>query len=213
MEYYPEANEESVTINLFKKYRKGDLNSRNEIIEHNMRLVIYIAKKFSNHDIEELISVGFIGLIKATDSFDIDKEIKFVTYASRCIENEMLMFIRKNNRHKMTCSIEEKIGKTNNDCTLLIKDILESSTETINEVIENENKKENLKHLKNLLYEELTPKENLLIQLSYGFINDICYRQLKIAEILGISQSYVSRQKKKIIKKLLFSVKKNNINY
>src|SRR5690554_900590 len=172
------------------------------LVEHNLRLVVYIAKKFDNTGIgvEDLISIGTIGLIKAINTFNPNKNIKLATYASRCIENEILMFLRRNNKTRMEVSIDEPLNVDWDGNELLLSDILGTEEDTISKDIE----KEVDKKLLNKALAKLSERERVIVQLRYG-INTTDgneYTQKEVADYLGISQSYISRLEKKIIKRL-----------
>ncbi|MFV0441866.1 MAG: RNA polymerase sporulation sigma factor SigE [Lachnospirales bacterium] len=176
-------------------------NGRNILIEHNLRLVVYIAKKFENTGVslEDLISIGSIGLIKAINTFKSDKNIKLATYASRCIENEILMFLRKNNRTKGDVSIDEPLNVDYEGNELLLSDILGTDKDIIYKDIEKEVEKDLL--LKAI--DKLNKREKKIIELRFGIYNDGDeLTQKEVADMLGISQSYISRLEKKIISRL-----------
>ena len=182
-------------------YRLGkDLSVRDTLVEHNLRLVVYIAKKFENTgiNIEDLISIGTIGLIKAINTFRADKSIKLATYASRCIENEILMFIRKTAGMKQEVSFDEPLNVDRDGNELLLSDVLGSEEDTVFASIEFE---EDRKTVHKAL-EELEPRERVIIQLRYGLCGGKEHTQKEVADMLGISQSYISRLEKKIIERL-----------
>ncbi len=172
------------------------------LIEHNLRLVVYIAKKFDNTSVgvEDLISIGTIGLIKAINTFKADKNIKLATYASRCIENEILMYLRRNNKTKMEVSIDEPLNVDWDGNELLLSDILGTDDDVISRDIENETEKS----LLNMAIDRLNPREQKIIQLRYGIGREDGEEltQKEVADMLGISQSYISRLEKKIMKRL-----------
>ncbi len=179
-----------------------DPEAKSRLIEHNLRLVVYIAKKFDNTGVgvEDLISIGTIGLIKGINTFRSDKKIKLATYASRCIENEILMYLRKNNKTKLEVSIDEPLNVDWDGNELLLSDILGTDEDVISRDIENEVEKK-------LLYkaiDKLKPRERIIVEMRYG-LNDSRGEELtqkQVADALGISQSYISRLEKKIIKRL-----------
>ncbi|MBQ8214989.1 MAG: RNA polymerase sporulation sigma factor SigE [Clostridia bacterium] len=182
-------------------YRLGkDLSVRDTLVEHNLRLVVYIAKKFENTgiNIEDLISIGTIGLIKAINTFRADKSIKLATYASRCIENEILMFIRKTAGMKQEVSFDEPLNVDRDGNELLLSDVLGSEEDTVFASIEFE---EDRKTVHKAL-EELEPRERVIIELRYGLCGGKEHTQKEVADMLGISQSYISRLEKKIIERL-----------
>ncbi len=187
---------------MLKAYAEGDMNARSVLIEHNLRLVVYIAKKFENAgvNVEDLISIGTIGLIKAVNTFKIDKKIKLATYASRCIENEILMYLRRNNKTKLEVSIDEPLNVDWDGNELLLSDILGTDEDVIYKDIENEVERKLL--LKAI--DKLSDREKTIIQLRFGLGKGSGKEmtQKEVAEMLGISQSYISRLEKKIIKRL-----------
>ena len=172
------------------------------LIEHNLRLVVYIAKKFDNTGVgvEDLISIGTIGLIKSINTFDPDKNIKLATYASRCIENEILMYLRRNNKTKMEVSIDEPLNVDWDGNELLLSDILGTDEDIIYKDIEDEVERKLL--LKAV--DKLSEREKTIINLRFGLgsSNGEELTQKEVAELLGISQSYISRLEKKIMKRL-----------
>ena len=176
--------------------------ARSILIEHNLRLVVYIAKKFDNTGVgvEDLISIGTIGLIKSINTFDPDKNIKLATYASRCIENEILMYLRRNNKTKMEVSIDEPLNVDWDGNELLLSDILGTDEDIIYKDIEDEVERKLL--LKAV--DKLSERERTIINLRFGLgsSNGEELTQKEVAELLGISQSYISRLEKKIMKRL-----------
>lgn len=184
----------------------GDEHARELLIIHNLRLVVYIAKKFENTNvnIEDLISIGTIGLIKAVNTFSVDRKIKFATYASRCIENEILMFLRKASQRKNEISIEEPLNTDWDGNELLLCDVLGSDYDAINRDIEQELEC-------NLLLEavsKLNTREAMIMELRFGLNGNKEHTQKQVADLLGISQSYISRLEKKIIRKLKTDLEK-----
>ncbi len=182
------------------KARSGDINARNILIEHNLRLVVFLAKKYENtgFDIEDLVSIGSIGLIKGINTYKIDKNIKLATYASRCIANEILMFLRKNKRKKIEISLEETLNYDAEGNELRLVDILGTDDDVVPKKFENMMDKETLKKEIDIL----DKREKEIMTLRYGLNNTEEYTQKEVAEMLGISQSYISRIEKKIVKKL-----------
>ncbi|MBE6141034.1 MAG: sigma-70 family RNA polymerase sigma factor [Firmicutes bacterium] len=182
------------------KAKQGDIESRNILIEHNLRLVVFLAKKYENtgFDIEDLVSIGSIGLIKGINTYKIDKNIKLATYASRCIANEILMFLRKNKRKKVEMSLEETLNYDAEGNELRLEDILGTDIDVVPKELENIIDKEILKKEIDILDE----REKEIMTLRYGLNNTMEYTQKEVAEMLGISQSYISRIEKKIVKKL-----------
>ncbi len=171
--------------------------ARGKLIEHNLRLVVYIAKKFENTGIyiEDLISIGTIGLIKAVNTFCADKNIKLATYASRCIENEILMYIRKNASHTGDISIDEPLNSDAEGNQLLLSDILGSDEDSISAEIQKDEERRMIYNAIALL----TPREQEIITLRFGLFGKKEMTQKEVADHLGISQSYISRLEKKII--------------
>lgn len=182
---------------LLERLMKKDLEAKNILIERNLRLVVYIAKKFENSgvNIEDLISIGTIGLMKAINSYDLDKNIKLATYASRCIENEILMFLRKNNKIKTEVSIDEPINIDSEGNDLSLGDILGTDNDSIFKSIEDDDNKKILSQA----IQNLNNREKTIMQLRYGFDGIEELTQKEVADKLGISQSYISRIEKKVI--------------
>ena len=179
----------------------GSLMARESLIEHNLRLVVYVAKKYdnvNNGSIEDLISIGTIGLIKAINTFKMDKNIKLATYASRCIENEILMFLRKNNRIRLEISLDEPLNVDYDGNELLLSEIVGTEDDLVNKEIEGNEQKEQLYQA----IEQLGEREKMILQMRYGLTGQEELTQKDVANILGISQSYISRLEKKVIKKL-----------
>ena len=176
--------------------------ARKKLIEHNLRLVVYIAKKFDNTGVgvEDLISIGTIGLIKAINTFNPEKNIKLATYASRCIENEILMYLRRNNKTKLEVSIDEPLNVDWDGNELLLSDILGTDEDVIYKDIEDEVEKK----LLNKAISRLTERERQIVDLRFGLSSEdgTELTQKEVADMLGISQSYISRLEKKIIKRL-----------
>lgn len=176
--------------------------ARSTLIEHNLRLVVYIAKKFDNTGIgvEDLISIGTIGLIKAINTFNPTKNIKLATYASRCIENEILMYLRRNNKTRMEVSIDEPLNVDWDGNELLLSDILGTDEDVIYRDIETEVEKSLLKKA----VEKLSARERTIVELRFGLNSPKGEEmtQKEVADLLGISQSYISRLEKKIMKRL-----------
>ena len=174
--------------------------SRSILIEHNLRLVAFIAKRFENTgaNIEELISIGTLGLMKAISTFNKEKNIKLATYASRCIENEILMFIRKTASQKKEISIDEPLSVDWDGNELLLSDILGSDSDVVSREMEENEEKCMLRSA----VDELSPRERIIIQMRYGLIDGNELTQKEVADALGISQSYISRLEKKIMQQL-----------
>lgn len=185
---------------LLQKLPIGDPAAKSMLIERNLRLVVYIARKFENTgiNIEDLISIGTIGLIKAINTFKIDKNIKLATYASRCIENEILMYLRKNNKLKSEISFDEPLNIDWDGNELLLSDILGTDEDiTIKDLDANVDKKLLLSAL-----EQLNEREKQIMELRFGLVGNEEKTQKDVADMLGISQSYISRLEKKIIRRL-----------
>lgn len=182
------------------KAKQGDIEARNVLIEHNLRLVVFLAKKYENtgFDIEDLVSIGSIGLIKGINTYKIDKNIKLATYASRCIANEILMFLRKNKRKKIEISLEETLNYDAEGNELRLEDILGTDDDIVPKEFENKVDKEILKKEIDILDD----REKEIMTLRYGLNNTEEYTQKEVAEMLGISQSYISRIEKKVVRKL-----------
>ena len=174
--------------------------ARDALIEHNLRLVAYIAKRFENTgaNIEELISIGTVGLIKAISTFNSDKNIKLATYASRCIENEILMFIRKTSSHKREISIDEPLSVDWDGNELLLSDILGSDADVVTKDMEAVEEKKIVREA----VSDLNDRERIIVELRFGLGNQAPLTQKEVADALGISQSYISRLEKKIMSRL-----------
>ena len=181
-------------------FKNGDESKRDLLIEHNLRLVVYLAKKFENTgvDTEDLISIGTIGLIKAVKSFDIEKNIKLATYASRCIENEILMYLRRIVKTKSDISLEEPLNVDGEGNELLLSDILGTDPDLVYKNVENKAEVEMLYYF----YEKLPQKERYILKMRFGLFGFEEMTQKEVADVLGISQSYISRLEKKIIGKM-----------
>lgn len=192
-------NEEARYIALMEA---GDERAKNKLVEHNLRLVVYIAKKFDNTGVgvEDLISIGTIGLIKSINTFNPEKNIKLATYASRCIENEILMYLRRNNKTKLEVSIDEPLNVDWDGNELLLSDILGTDEDVIYRDIESEVERKLL--LKAI--DKLSEREKTIINLRFGLgtRDGQELTQKEVADLLGISQSYISRLEKKIMKRL-----------
>ena len=195
-----DAREEGKMIGMLGTEEDG--KARSALIEHNLRLVVYIAKKFDNTSVgvEDLISIGTIGLIKAINTFKPDKNIKLATYASRCIENEILMYLRRNNKTKLEVSIDEPLNVDWDGNELLLSDILGTDEDVIYHGIEDEIEK----NLLNTAISRLAPRERKIVELRYLLPNADGEEmtQKEVADLMGISQSYISRLEKKIMKRL-----------
>lgn len=183
-----------------EKHAKGSAQARSMLIEHNLRLVVYIAKRFENTPVtlEDLISIGTIGLIKAVNTYNMDRKIKLATYASRCIENEILMFLRRSSRSRCEVSFDEPLNVDWDGNELLLSDVLGTEADVVNRGIEQETEKQLLREALTLL----TKREREIMEMRFGLAGKKELTQKEVAERLGISQSYISRLEKRIIKRL-----------
>lgn len=197
---FPEPLKEDMERFYLEGVSKKDISARNKLIEHNMRLVVFIAKKFEGPKLmlEDLISIGSLGLIKGIESFKLDKNIKLATYCSRCIENEILMFLRKTQKLKLEVSLDNALSADGEGNELVLADIIGTNENEIMDNILNKEKRQ-------ILYEsikKLTCREQEIISLRFGLYNYDEMTQKEVATFLGISQSYISRLEKKTIDKL-----------
>lgn len=185
---------------IMRRIEEGDESAREPLIVHNLRLVVYIAKKFENSGVgvEDLVSIGTIGLIKAVNTFCPSRNIKLATYASRCIENEILMYLRKINGMKSEVSIDEPLNTDWDGNELLLSDVLGSDPDIVNRDIELEDEK----NLLTATLEKLNGREKVIMKMRFGIGGEKEHTQKEVADILGISQSYISRLEKKIIQRL-----------
>ncbi|KLU64978.1 RNA polymerase sigma-35 factor precursor [Desulfosporosinus acididurans] len=185
---------------LLERLEMGDPSIRDILIERNLRLVVYIARKFENTGIgiEDLVSIGTIGLIKAVNTFDPQKKIKLATYASRCIENEILMYLRRNNKTRSEVSFDEPLNIDWDGNELLLSDVLGTENDVISKPIEEQVDRQ----LLHLAMERLTNREKIIMELRFGLDNGVEKTQKEVADRLGISQSYISRLEKRIIRRL-----------
>ena len=187
------------------KAEQGDENAKNKLIEHNLRLVVYLSKKYENTkvDLEDLVSIGTIGLIKGINTYKIDKNIKLATYASRCIDNEILMYLRKNKKRNADVSLEESLSFDAEGNELHLEDILGTEPDIVTKEIEdNDIKKILLKEINSL-----SKRDKEIMKLRYGLFGEEEITQKELAEKLNISQSYISRIEKKVIKKIKESIR------
>lgn len=194
----PLSKEEEILY--VSKSMEGDQEARAKLIEHNLRLVVFLAKKYENTkvDLEDLVSIGTIGLIKGVNTYKLDKNIKLATYASRCIDNEILMFLRKNKKRKCDISFEDSLSYDSEGNELHLEDILGTDFDIVTKGLEDETNKK-------LLYTEinkLNKRDKQIMILRYGLFNNEEKTQKEVAELLGISQSYISRIEKKVIRRL-----------
>lgn len=188
-----------------KKAEAGDNLAKEKLIEHNLRLVVFLAKKYENTniDLEDLVSIGTIGLIKGVNTYKLDKNIKLATYASRCIDNEILMFLRKNKKRRGEISFEDSLSYDGEGNELHLEDILGTEKDIVTKGIEEE-------HDKKILYQEinkLKKRDKEIMILRYGLFNTKEMTQKDVADLMGISQSYISRIEKKVIKKIQTATK------
>ena len=195
----PEPLTKEEEVFYVKKSMDGDNFAKDKLIEHNLRLVVYLSKKYENTgvDLEDLVSIGTIGLIKGINTYKLDKNIKLATYASRCIDNEILMFLRKNKKRKGEVSFEDSLSYDSEGNELHLEDILGTEPDIVTKELEQLTEK-------NLLYEEvskLNKRDKQIMTLRYGLFNNEEMTQKDVANLLGISQSYISRIEKKVIKR------------
>ena len=191
---------------IFEKLEKNDPSAREMLIVHNLRLVVYIAKKFESTGVgvEDLVSIGTIGLIKAVNTFRPHKNIKLATYASRCIENEILMYLRKSVQYKNELSIDEPLNIDYDGNELLLSDIIGTDEDVVSKGIESEVECEILRNA----VSSLGKREREIMEMRFGLVDGQEKTQKEVAEMIGISQSYISRLEKKIIKKLSVQLEK-----
>lgn len=187
-------------LDLARKMNAGDMEARNRLIEHNLRLVVFLAKKYENtgYELEDLVSIGTVGLIKGIDTYKVDKNIKLATYVSRCIANEILMFLRKNKKRRTEISLEETLNYDSEGNTLCLEDVLGTDEDIVATSFEKMIDKRYLESELN----NLNDREKMIMSLRYGLNNKEEYTQKEVANILGISQSYISRIEKKIISRI-----------
>lgn len=185
---------------LARRSALGDMDARNKLIEHNLRLVVFLAKKYegTGENLEDLVSIGSIGLIKGINTYKVDKNIKLATYVSRCISNEILMFLRKNKRRSLEVSLEDTLNYDNEGNTLNLEDVVG----TDNELVEDTYIKKLDQHYLEAELNKLNDREKLIMTLRYGLNKSDEYTQKEVASMLGISQSYISRIEKKVISKI-----------
>lgn len=186
-------------------FQNGDLKARDKLIEHNLRLVVYLSKKYENTkvELEDLVSIGIIGLIKGINTYKNDKNIKLATYASRCIDNEILMYLRKNKKRKADVSLDESLSFDSEGNELHLEDILGTEKDIVTKDLEeNDMRKIMLKEIG-----KLNERDKQIMVLRYGLNDTKEYTQKEVAELLGISQSYISRIEKKVISKISSMIK------
>ena len=193
--FSPDEEQEKISL-----LCRGEEKVKQELIEHNLRLVVYVARKFDNTGVEldDLISVGTIGLIKAINTFNADKNIKLATYASRCIENEILMYLRKVTRIKGEISLDEPLNVDWEGNELLLSDVLGTDSDVVYKDMETADETRTLREA----IERLSPRERQIMDLRFGLKGEEELTQKEVADVLGISQSYISRLEKKIVYKL-----------
>ena len=185
---------------LLSRMAAGDAAARDDLITHNLRLVVYLAKKYESSGVpaEDMISIGTIGLIKAVNTFTPDRSIKLATYASRCIGNEILMCLRKTAARRQETSLEEPLNVDGEGNELLLSDILGSEEDTVSQHLEQDAERAVLHRA----VESLSPREKQIMELRFGLGNGVEHTQKQTADVLGISQSYISRLEKRIIRQL-----------
>lgn len=192
----------------FEKFKKGDKEAKDKLINHNLRLVAHIVKKYSGAgEADDLISVGSIGLIKAINSFEYDKGTQLSTYAARCIENEILMLLRLNKKHKVVFSLEESLGQDKDGNDIELADIIPSQEEEVFAVVENNILTEKIV---DIIEKHLSQREAKIIKLRYGINGQAALTQREVAKKLGISRSYISRLETKALEIIRQNMEKNN---
>lgn len=191
-------------LDLARRSSVGDIDARNKLIEHNLRLVVFLAKKYENtgYDIEDLVSIGSVGLIKGVNTYKVDKNIKLATYVSRCIANEILMFLRKNKKRRGEISLEDTLNYDAEGNSLCLEDVLGTDEDIVAEEYEHHLDKRFLEGELN----NLNDREKMIMTLRYGLNNGEEYTQKEVASMLGISQSYISRIEKKVISRIRASI-------
>lgn len=205
-ETLPAPLEKEEEAKIFARIENGDESAREPLITHNLRLVVYIARKFENSGagLEDLISIGTIGLIKAVNTFCPSRNIKLATYASRCIENEILMFLRKNTQLKMEISIDEPLNVDWDGNELLLSDILGSDPDLISRDMETESERAQLRRA----VTDLCERERTIMAMRFGLFGMKPHTQKEVADMLDISQSYISRLEKRIVERLRTELEK-----
>ena len=201
----PEPLTKEEEVELVKKSMDGDEDAKAKLIEHNLRLVVFLSKKYENTkiDLEDLVSIGTIGLIKGVNTYKLDKNIKLATYASRCIDNEILMYLRKNKKRRGEVSFEDSLSYDAEGNELHLEDILGTEPDIVTKGLEEETEKSLIRKEINKLNE----RDRKIMILRYGLFNNEETTQKDVADILGISQSYISRIEKKVIRRLKNIVK------
>lgn len=200
----PEPLSKEKEMYYIEKSMAGDINAKNILVEHNLRLVVFLAKKYENTgvDLEDLVSIGSIGLIKGVNTYKSDKNIKLATYASRCIDNEILMFLRKNKKRKGEISFEDSLSYDSEGNELHLEDILGTDEDIVTSGIERETEKK----LLNSEISKLNGRDRQIMVMRYGLFGTEAMTQKDVADTLGISQSYISRIEKKIIRRIKSSI-------
>lgn len=196
----PEPLSKEEEILFVERSMNGDMDARSKLIEHNLRLVVFLSKKYENTgiDLEDLVSIGTIGLIKGVNTYKLDKNIKLATYASRCIDNEILMFLRKNKKRRTEISFEDSLSYDSEGNELHLEDILGTESDIVTKGLEEETEKK-------MLHSEiakLNERDREIMTLRYGLKSGKEMTQKDVAQVLGISQSYISRIEKKVIRRL-----------
>ncbi len=201
----PEPLSKEEELKYLKEFENGSMEAKNKLIEHNLRLVVYLSKKYENTkiDLEDLVSIGTIGLIKGINTYKMDKNIKLATYASRCIDNEILMYLRKNKKRNADVSLEESLSFDAEGNELHLEDILGTDPDLVTKELENNDLKNTL--LKEI--EKLPKRDKEIMKLRYGLFGEKEITQKELAKKLSISQSYISRIEKKVIKKIKETIK------
>lgn len=201
----PEPLSKEDELKYLAEAQNGSVDAKNKLIEHNLRLVVYLSKKYENTkiDLEDLVSIGTIGLIKGINTYKMDKNIKLATYASRCIDNEILMYLRKNKKRNADVSLEESLSFDAEGNELHLEDILGTEPDLITKELEDNDLKMTL--LKEI--EKLPKRDKEIMKLRYGLFGEKEITQKELAERLSISQSYISRIEKKVIKKIKETIK------
>ena len=203
---FPDVLSSDEETKYLEAWRNKDFEARNKLIEHNLRLVAHIVKKFENTGIDkdDLLSIGTFGLIKAIDTFNFDATNKLATYAARCIENEILMFLRKSSQYRNEISIDEPLNIDWDGNELLLSDVLGTDEDVVNKGIESEAERGMLREA----VESLGGREKQIMQMRFGLLDGKEKTQKEVADLIGISQSYISRLEKKIIKNLKIELEK-----
>ena len=196
----PPPLDKNIEEDLVKRSNNGDIKARNKLIEHNLRLVVFLAKKYDNtmYDLEDLVSIGTIGLIKGIKTYKLDKNIKLATYASRCIDNEILMFLRKNKKRQSEVSFEDSINLDSEGNELHVEDVFGTDEDIVHKYIEESDDRVLLENE----VKKLNSRDKEIIELRYGLFGKKELTQKELADKLNISQSYISRIEKKVIKRL-----------